>query len=543
MTATDGNSGGDSQNVRRQQQQGQDSQNPDLYQWSGPGPRRQGQQQGQQGQQGGEHPVGKQADGSIVSETVPDQVVNNWHPDYSLSSDSAKQWFAQSQQQRNKPLQLDQNGDYVVQYGDDLSTIASRELQNTGKGVNAQSVRDETANLIALNDANFPSLDKNADLIKTGWKLHIENVQQQNPTNPGDQGQGQLGPGDHHRCVPKPHQGTDITPPGYQNKPSVYINNFYGNNNTVYEGTNGPGANNQAIPRNHQCYGNNNGGGRGRQQNGGQKGGQNGGDLYSYDGSGGRGRQQPGQQNNGGDLYSYDGSGGTGGRRQQQQNNGGDLYSYDGSGGTGGRQQQQNNGGDLYSYDGGGNQNNNSRRPFTYNDGQQSFSRDSNGLYHMQPRQPRPYSNGTGFDGTTFYPRDSQQQQQQRPTTIYINNFYGDNNTVYEGGGSPQNRIQQGHRCSQNGSDNYYNNGGGNGRGYRVQQIPNATAGDGQATQIPNYQGDAQYRFIVNNGNGQSDVPNQTANVRRQQVNTDTTDQTDQTTQQRQQIDNSGSDV
>ncbi|MBA3992338.1 MAG: hypothetical protein C0469_02340, partial [Cyanobacteria bacterium DS2.3.42] len=64
-----------------------------------------------------------------------DSAACNFKPDFELSTPRAKQWAAASEVQRSTPLDLNQNGEYKVKFGDSLSTIAERALAGSGAPV------------------------------------------------------------------------------------------------------------------------------------------------------------------------------------------------------------------------------------------------------------------------------------------------------------------------------------------------------------------------------------------------------------------------
>lgn len=197
----------------------------DLYNWSGDcngngngsnGPRSNGQADLYQFDGSGQQ-VRQNDDTAGSNEHVP----AGWHPDYSLSSQSAKDWFQKSQELRKQKLDLDENGDHVVQHGDSLWTIAERELHDNGKQGTDREIVQEIQRIVKLNENLHPTLKCNTDFIKDGWKLHIE---------PGGR-RSQPQPDDRDRCVPGRGDETEVTPPGYNSaKPRVIINNVYTDN-------------------------------------------------------------------------------------------------------------------------------------------------------------------------------------------------------------------------------------------------------------------------------------------------------------------------
>ncbi|HEY9679458.1 MAG TPA: LysM domain-containing protein [Drouetiella sp.] len=229
-----------------------------------------------------------------------DHVPANWHPDLSLSSASAKEWFKESQQLRKQKLDLDENGDHTVQHGDSLWTIAQRELHDHGKQGSNAEIRQEIDRIAKLNENLHPSLNPQKDFIGTGWKLHIEPREAKEAPPPPAQPQPQPDTGD-KQCVPKPKCHDEVTPPGYKAKPSVIVNNVYTDNAYFDQRGNASGppsfqGQERAIPN-------------------------RGDDVYRYSGD-----RSP--VTNNGDLYQYGGD--QRGQQQQQQVNRGDLYAYGG---------------------------------------------------------------------------------------------------------------------------------------------------------------------------------------------------------------------
>ncbi len=321
-----------------------------------------------------------------------DHVPANWHPDYSLSSPSAREWHKESQALRTQKLDLDQNGDHVVQHGDSLWTIAQRELHDHGKQGSNQEIEGEIARIAKLNEQSHPSLITKPDFIGDGWKLHIERHDSGNTSSDGQNGD---------RCVPKPTNG-EVTPPGYKAKPSVIVNNVYTDNAYFDQrgGTGSGGRPDQCVPN-------------------------RGDDVFRYSGDQGQGN------GSGRDVYQYSGD-----QSRGRQNQGsGDVYQYSGDQNRGGQNQGS---GDVYQYS-----------------GDQSLG---------QPRNNTPY-NGTGNDGTSYYPGAGSAQDQLwdrpgRPGRVIVNNVYAENAYFNQSGGnfqpSPNCRMMQGDP-SQSGSDNYYN--------------------------------------------------------------------------------------
>jgi len=214
--------------------------NQDLYQWngdnrqSGPAPRNSGQQPDLYQYDGAGRSNGAGCKDSASSSDC------NWRPDPEARTPLAQAWMRESDKQRAIPMQLDQNGDYTVQFGDCLSTIAERELKREGTAVNRDSIRGEMQKLIDANVNEHPSLGCNPDLVKTGWKLHIPGATQdapppeqpRQPEKPPEQQRPQPDCPEDDRCVPRPPRADFPCPPRYPRpdfdcgRGPVIINNY-----------------------------------------------------------------------------------------------------------------------------------------------------------------------------------------------------------------------------------------------------------------------------------------------------------------------------
>jgi hypothetical protein len=395
-------------------QRNQQQSDADLYNWSGDGNGNgNGNGNGSSPRPDGQADLYKY-DGSGQQSRPNDNTAGGcedvpagWHPDYSLSSQSAKDWFAKSQELRKQKLDLDQNGDHVVEHGDSLWTIAQRELHDNGKKGSDAEIVQEIQRIVKLNEGKYPSLKCNTDFIKDGWTLHIEPGGRQGPPRPDDR----------ERCVPGRGDDTEVTPPGYSSaKPRVIVNNVY-TENAYFDQRGG------VQERPDRCL-----------------------------------------PNRGDDLYRYSGD------RDQRPTNRDNLYAYSGD-----QNQGQPNRDDLYAYSG-------DRQPRQYND--------------------TPY-NGTGNDGTSFYPGAGSAQDQlyyrcpeRNGGSRIVNNVNAENayfdQRSYDS--SPGCRIMQGNP-SQSGDDNYYNCNSG-----RRRTVPVYDSGDGNYDQYPT-QGNPQYT----DGNGSTD--------------------------------------
>ncbi|HEY9712634.1 MAG TPA: LysM peptidoglycan-binding domain-containing protein, partial [Chroococcales cyanobacterium] len=248
---------------------------PDLYQWTGEGPGPQGgpgqgQMQGGPdlygydggpGNSGGPQgrPTGPDlyqydGQGAPSDRQAPggeDPAIANWHPDYSYSSPNAQAWLAANKQTRDQALDVNPDGTYTVKFGDCLSTIAQRALQDSGDAKPTWTeIKSEMNTIIKANDQTYSSLDYNKDYLKTGWKLTIPG-EHQRPTQ--DPSQQDVPP--HERCLPRPESNRPDfpCPPGYRARPSVIINNYYVSGDVYVNqggGQSGPG---QFQPQHRFC--------------------------------------------------------------------------------------------------------------------------------------------------------------------------------------------------------------------------------------------------------------------------------------------------
>jgi hypothetical protein len=87
--------------------------------------------------------------------------------------EKSKPWWDARGQLVGTAPEKDANCLYKVQFGDDLSTIAQRQLHAEGKAVNAASLKAEEDKLVKLNDAQYKSLDCNRHYLQVGWKLQL----------------------------------------------------------------------------------------------------------------------------------------------------------------------------------------------------------------------------------------------------------------------------------------------------------------------------------------------------------------------------------
>src|SRR5690348_9361277 len=87
----------------------------------------------------------------------------NFKPDYELSTPRARDWANASDAQRAKPLDLNENGEYRVKWGDSLSTIAERALKGSGSAVNKDSLQAMQDAIVEANHDRYKTLDCNKD--------------------------------------------------------------------------------------------------------------------------------------------------------------------------------------------------------------------------------------------------------------------------------------------------------------------------------------------------------------------------------------------
>ncbi|MDR3614239.1 MAG: LysM peptidoglycan-binding domain-containing protein [Candidatus Obscuribacterales bacterium] len=87
--------------------------------------------------------------------------------------EKSKPWWDARAQLVGTAPEKDANCLYTVKFGDDLSTIAQRELQAEGKAVNRDSLKAEQDKIVKLNDAQYKSLDCNQHYLQAGWRLKL----------------------------------------------------------------------------------------------------------------------------------------------------------------------------------------------------------------------------------------------------------------------------------------------------------------------------------------------------------------------------------
>jgi len=103
----------------------------------------------------------------------------DWRPNKNAST--AQQWFDAAKENNHKPLPLDKNCNYTVQYGDSLEGIASRRL---GPQANRTAIDKEVNRIAEINKAAHPTLDCNKHYLRVGWKLKMDVCAQPAPEPP-----------------------------------------------------------------------------------------------------------------------------------------------------------------------------------------------------------------------------------------------------------------------------------------------------------------------------------------------------------------------
>ena len=88
--------------------------------------------------------------------------------------EKSKEWWDARAQRVGVAPEKDPNCFYTVKFGDDLSTIAQRQLQSEGKAVNSTSLKAEQDKIIKLNDTQYKTLDCNPHFLKAGWRLNLD---------------------------------------------------------------------------------------------------------------------------------------------------------------------------------------------------------------------------------------------------------------------------------------------------------------------------------------------------------------------------------
>lgn len=123
-----------------------------------------------------------------------------FRPDTQLRTRQGREWQGKSQEQRQKPLDVDKDGNYQVKKGDSLWTLAER--MGTGRDGKRPSLRATMDNIKRLTEAN-PELKCNADYLKAGKTLKI---QRQDQNAHGDRSHGTSKPQDAHRKSQEQHK-------------------------------------------------------------------------------------------------------------------------------------------------------------------------------------------------------------------------------------------------------------------------------------------------------------------------------------------------
>ncbi len=82
----------------------------------------------------------------------------NWVPDYEYRTDAGKQWYQAFLQRKDLPIQLNANGKYHFEYGDDLMQVAIRNLRSHSQEVSTPAIESQIDQIIELNKAQYPQL-------------------------------------------------------------------------------------------------------------------------------------------------------------------------------------------------------------------------------------------------------------------------------------------------------------------------------------------------------------------------------------------------
>ncbi len=113
-----------------------------------------------------------------------DSAACNFKPDFELSTPRAQAWAAASDGQRATPLDVNQNGEYTVKFGDSLSTIAERALKGAGAPVSKDSLQAMQDAIVEANHDKYKTLDCNRDFVKENWSLKIPGPRNEQPQPP-----------------------------------------------------------------------------------------------------------------------------------------------------------------------------------------------------------------------------------------------------------------------------------------------------------------------------------------------------------------------
>lgn len=98
----------------------------------------------------------------------------NWKPDTELKTKQGQEWNKHAQEQRDKPLKTDANGNYDVKYGDSLWGIAERSVkERTGKQPSPSATFEEMRRIVGMNADKLGS-QSNWQMIKPGMQLRIK---------------------------------------------------------------------------------------------------------------------------------------------------------------------------------------------------------------------------------------------------------------------------------------------------------------------------------------------------------------------------------
>jgi hypothetical protein len=110
--------------------------------------------------------------GGTCRAALPGKVSDcDWRPD--AKAKGADEWFEASRQQRDKALEH-KDGEYTVQRGDSMWTIAERSLkEHGGEKPGAAAIQQRMKEIVDANKDRFPGLDCNNHLLRPDMKLRI----------------------------------------------------------------------------------------------------------------------------------------------------------------------------------------------------------------------------------------------------------------------------------------------------------------------------------------------------------------------------------
>lgn len=133
--------------------------------------------QGSKGSEQKEQPKKGSADCGKDYTVDGDKVMSkptSWKPDTELKTKQGQEWNKKAQEQRDKPLKTDANGNYEVKYGDSLWGIAERSVkERTGKQPSPSATFEEMRRIVGMNADKLGS-QSNWQMIKPGMQLRVK---------------------------------------------------------------------------------------------------------------------------------------------------------------------------------------------------------------------------------------------------------------------------------------------------------------------------------------------------------------------------------